>query len=77
MKEGFDMDIICIVSAMAMIFGMCMFVRSFKLLDNKLEDLEESSYVRKEAINKCLVYGNVMALSVGLLIARLIFTYLI
>ena len=46
------MNMIYVISMMVMLFGMCMFVRNFKLIDNQLEDREERTYVRREAINR-------------------------
>ena len=66
------MNMIYVISMLVMLFGMCMFVRSYKLIGNELEDREERTYVRREAINRCLFYGNVVAMSGGLMVAKLI-----
>ena len=66
------MNMIYVISMMVMLFGMCMFVRNFKSIDNQLEDREERTYVRREAINRCLFYGNVVAMSGGLMAAKLL-----
>ncbi len=71
------MDIICIISALAMAFGLCMLVRNIKQIDNQLEDLEERSYVRKTAINKCLLFGNIVAFSGAVLVVRIFVEYFV
>ncbi|MBQ8319069.1 MAG: hypothetical protein IJX85_12110 [Lachnospiraceae bacterium] len=71
------MNMIYVISMMVMLFGMCMFVRNFKLIDNQLEDREERTYVRREAINRCLFYGNVVAMSGGLMVAKLLASIMI
>ncbi len=71
-KEEIAMNMIYVISVMVMLFGMCMFVRNIKSIDNQLEDREERTYVRREAINRCLFYGNVVAMSGGLMVAKLL-----
>lgn len=69
-----------LINAMAMIImviGICKFVKHFKMIDNNLEDAEECAYIRREAINRCLAYGNVIAISGAILIAKLVVTLLI